>query len=188
MDPTGEYIVGTDGKAVSYSRGENGTIVWSKNASKDVQRVGNSMLQTQTGTEWFDKMRDAKHSVNIEIDNTEQTHTNLGSCEITMPDGSTDPNDVKKAKITIFEQNIVKQIKEAPNKYGDFTVNEMIGSVGGHEGVHGTDENNLWNAILINLIKGADTDGFFLKSIEIKPNRVGSQILQEIRNAKKITD
>ncbi|OMP74654.1 RHS repeat domain-containing protein [[Flexibacter] sp. ATCC 35208] len=49
IDPDGmapEWIVGTDGKKVSYTRKEEGTLVWSKNASEDVKRVGNAMNQS----------------------------------------------------------------------------------------------------------------------------------------------
>ena len=54
VDPNGEEVVGTDGKAVSYSYDNKGNVVWSNNASDDTKRIGNAMLQTETGKEQLD--------------------------------------------------------------------------------------------------------------------------------------
>jgi hypothetical protein len=59
------WIVGTDGKAVTYTNGQ-----WSSNTSADVQRVGNAMLGTTAGTERLNYMleHDEKISVTITSD------------------------------------------------------------------------------------------------------------------------
>jgi hypothetical protein len=71
IDPDGmapNWIEGTDGKRVTYTKDKDGNIVWSKNASADVQRAGNAMLQTEQGKEKLDVMMNAKHKISIEID------------------------------------------------------------------------------------------------------------------------
>lgn len=62
-DPTGCYIVGTDGKRVTF---QNET--WSKNASKDVQRIGNSMMLTKTGTKLLNDMVSRKYPIRLSLD------------------------------------------------------------------------------------------------------------------------
>ena len=132
IDPTGQYIVGIDGNPVTYTRNSDGNVIWSKNASADVQRIGNAMLQTKTGAESLGNMIDAKHGISLRIDKTEQNHTNRGLCSNNIPPYSRDPNDIKGSIITIFEQNIIKFMEKNQNLYGDFTVNEMISSTAGH--------------------------------------------------------
>ena len=94
IDPTGQYIVGTDGKPIQYTTYSNDSISWSSNTSADVQRVGNSMLQTNTGTEVFNNMIDAKHPISININKLEQTHSKLGDCFNSISDLSFNPNDI----------------------------------------------------------------------------------------------
>ncbi|MBQ7489141.1 MAG: hypothetical protein IJT51_01320, partial [Bacteroidales bacterium] len=45
VDPNGRTIVGTDGNDVTYSIDDKGTVVWSKNASKDTKKIGNELLK-----------------------------------------------------------------------------------------------------------------------------------------------
>ncbi len=75
-----EWIVGSDGKKVTYSTGKDGNLVWSKNASEDVKKVGNALNQTETGRDALKALDDSKSVITIKIDK-EQV--------IKEPDGST---------------------------------------------------------------------------------------------------
>ncbi len=69
IDPDGmapTWIEGTDGKKVTYKENKNGTVTWSKNASADVQKIGNALLKSPSA--------DAKQQfVNAATNNT-KTH------------------------------------------------------------------------------------------------------------------
>jgi hypothetical protein len=182
MDPTGQYIVGTDGKPIQYTI-SNGNISWSSNTSADVQRVGNAMLQTTTGTESFNNMINAKHPISISINNLEQSFSKLGLCENRRPD-TFNPDDIESSKITIFEKNILKQQEKAPIKYGNFSVDEIIGSVGGHEATHATDKQNIWQQILDKKVN--DITDFFYKMYESGANRVSDRMLDEYKKLWKV--
>ncbi|GBU06812.1 hypothetical protein AwDysgo_01430 [Bacteroidales bacterium] len=63
IDPTGMWIVGTDGRAVAYSR-KNG---WSENAPRDVQRLGNAMMKTETGKSRLKYMIEYNEKISISM-------------------------------------------------------------------------------------------------------------------------
>ncbi|MEI9911651.1 MAG: RHS repeat-associated core domain-containing protein [Bacteroidota bacterium] len=68
IDPDGRIVIGTDGNPVTYTRGDEGKVEWSKNASADIIQVGNSMLTTATGEKAFNDWQNAKTEVNLSID------------------------------------------------------------------------------------------------------------------------
>jgi hypothetical protein len=68
MDKDGEKVYGADGKPVTYEMLTNGKIVWSANASKATQRIGNAMLKTTTGKEMFAKMQEKNYFIELKFD------------------------------------------------------------------------------------------------------------------------
>lgn len=195
IDPDGmapTWIVGTDGKKVTYTVDSNGSLKWSNNASSDTKRIGNSMAQTKTGLTQLNKMRDSKHSVTLEINKTDLSPRNLA--ETQYPKGikrnkSTKEVIVDEVKIVIFEKNIENLIKEANDSEGKFSnqpvqdaydlskkdgIDVFMGSLGVHESVHSTDKENL-NQLGENVFDGKESDR------EIKPEEIEQQHLNELK-------
>ncbi|WP_368407542.1 RHS repeat domain-containing protein [Chryseobacterium gilvum] len=201
IDPDGrqpEWIVGKDGKAVTYKQNKDGSLIWSKNATADTKRIGDEMAKTKTGLSRLNKMRDAKHGVEIEINKTakdagnwaETTHPKkLGRNEKT---GEVTSN---YAKIEFFEARIEKRMEEhkaAPegtkfiganyNELYDLWTNEgmsaVLGSIGVHEGNHATDPANL-KLLGENIAKGKNND------LEKGPDAEEGKHLKELNEKKQ---
>ncbi|MET3730567.1 RHS repeat domain-containing protein [Moheibacter stercoris] len=198
IDPDGmapSWIVGTDGKKVTYTVNSDGSLKWSNNASSDTKRIGNAMANTKTGLTQLNKMRDSKHSVILEINKTDINPTNLA--ETQFPKGlkwnkTTKKTIVDEVKIVIFEKNVENLIKIADNAEGkipDQTLQDaydlskedgidvFMGSLGTHESVHATDEENL-NQKGANVFEGIKSDR------EKKPNQIEQQHLDELKSKK----
>jgi hypothetical protein len=163
IDPDGmapEWIVGTDGKKVTYKKDNQGNATWSKNASADVKRVGNDLLLTKTGTGQLDKLinSDIKVKVNIS-EQANITKTSDGQFNYTYGgtrQGSTDKQDnygisidkdgkysIKEASITVYAGTITEDAKTSNPKHAGLTTDEAIGAVAGHEIVHATDKEEI---------------------------------------------
>lgn len=154
MKPT--WIRGNDGKAVTYTIGNNGVIEWSKNATDDIKRGGNAMLKTKNGKEVLDRMIEAKHEITYTI-SPETSDSYLGVTMITSIND--EQKEFEKAEITIYEGSI-KMIKKQAQKggladpktgildqlatdvYSNASVDELIGTISTHEGVHSVDKNS----------------------------------------------
>jgi hypothetical protein len=79
-DPDGRDLVGSDGKAVSYEKDKKtGEVTWSKNATKDIVRVGNAMLYTKTGSKMLDKMISSSVKITLQV----SIETSFGSYPLT---------------------------------------------------------------------------------------------------------
>jgi hypothetical protein len=173
MDLTGQYIVGTDGKPVTYKQDSKGNVTWSKNAGADVQRIGNSMLQTNAGTESLNRMRDAEHSISLNIDKSVQNHDMLGVC-YNIYDNKEDPNrTVEASKIVIFENNIENSNLIKRDVYSEFTIDDFIGAVAGHEEQHSTNK----NSILMSWFHDKTNNPIFYELKEADSKRIEKQIL-----------
>ena len=64
-DADGNYVIGSDGKPVTYTQGKNGQIKWSSNATADVKKIGEAMLKTEKGKQVFDKMVASRGKVHL---------------------------------------------------------------------------------------------------------------------------
>ena len=76
VDPNGRTIVGTDGNDVTYSIDDKGTVVWSKNASKDTKKIGNELLKTQTGKQQLDKLVHSETRIRLNISKKDKNGNN----------------------------------------------------------------------------------------------------------------
>lgn len=176
-DANGAYIVGTDNQAVFFER-KNGQIEWSKNASIDVQRVGNAMLKTKTGSDVFKSMQDADHSIKLEMDYTSITPGTFAH---------TEPSYDKDGNVTsVTTKFFMGEIRDFANKAttgsrdkqsqamwdNKFTEEEVLGANGAHEGVHATDKQNLKD-LYDNTYKGTN------KNIETGPEKVEQNFIDE---------
>ena len=138
-DPTGCYIVGTDGKRVTF---QNET--WSKNASMDVQRIGNSMMLTKTGTKLLNDMVSRKYPIRLSLDDK-----TTGEIRFAKTDYEIDKDkrghkrlrnsDIVKGDIVIFLKVIEANKDDDLYKNSGLSTEEMIGTIATHEATHVTD-------------------------------------------------
>ncbi len=153
VDPDGEEIVGTDGKAVTYSYNEKGDVVWSTNASDDTKRIGNAMLQTETGKEQLDFLisgTKTKITMKISADNRGDVMGEMIPGKATKnKDGSI---DLKSATIMIYEGSIINYLNNDNTKTDNMisdnttmgmlvrkanpTIDQFIGAEACHEAEH----------------------------------------------------
>jgi hypothetical protein len=160
-DPDGrapEWIVGTDGKKVNYTKNADGSLTWSKNASADVQKVGNALNQTSEGQKELGALNDAKHPISIKVDNEHVIQEADGSYKfgntLTTPKITIDPKtgaetrEFAKSEITIYEKTITEHSIGTSYILGNgekvditnLTVTDRIGDAAVHEATHATDK------------------------------------------------
>jgi RHS repeat-associated protein len=139
-DPNGKWIVGTDGKKVTYSPDKG----WSKNASPDVQRIGNAMLKINIGTERLNFMLNTDEKVSLSI-SPDVMYGETPSPFI----GGRDSKRVRISSPIVTEHNITifeGSINEAFAKWGymfdaEIDKENTIGVIGVHESGHVNKEN-----------------------------------------------
>ena len=193
IDPDGmapDWIVGSDGKRVSYSRQKDGTIKWSSNATADIIRAGNSMLNTKTGKKRLDILLSSETKIHFDITPDEKIKrfgdSETGKNMVSYTYGETIPRtalektiDGKKSieftelTIKIYEGTIVTDAKSSKPKHAYLTTDETIAAVVGHESVHSADKSQISNEYL--------TPGF---NKEKKPNQIETQIMKEFKDIK----
>jgi RHS repeat-associated protein len=188
IDPDGmkpEWIVGTDGKAVSYQVGKDGKVSWSSNASADVKRVGNEMAKSDVGKQVLSNMNESKTAITIKVDNA--TIKNDGTYTKAQTDYGKDKDGNPTATITIHEGSIKDQKDYVTDRgtlpIGDkdvpanqVTTDDVVGSEGVHEGTHVTDKGS--NPI--------DSPKSTSEQREAKPNEnQGKHIEQVIKDKKE---
>jgi hypothetical protein len=148
IDPTGMYIVGDDGRPIIYDD-ENG---WSKNASADVQKIGNAMMRTPEGKKILNNMMATKYGISINykegfhpekpsksgetrIDNK---NGNVTGVTITLFDGKIQ-EDVAGYQQGGQGKSLVNPTEKQQILFDQVTtLTERIGQVGAHEGTHAT--------------------------------------------------
>jgi RHS repeat-associated protein len=192
IDPDGREIIGTDGKPVTYQT-VNGQTVWSKNASADVQRVGNALLQTKAGSGRLDALVSSDTKVSIKVsgevkisknEETGKTTVRYGETKITKFEKNADGSySAKEATLTVFEGTIKTIAGQKQQLSGDagekqqIGVEGSIGAVAAHESVHAVDPENV-NQNLQNQLDGKNND------IEKKPEQVEKQVQSELLKKK----
>ena len=168
-DPTGQWIIGNDNKAVTYTYNDKGAIQWSNNMRNDTKIVLDAMMRTTTGTKQVKTMLHANHPILIfttDIEgfgNTRRTYTTFHK---------------KGSDITITRANIEINIHDI-KAYGDIdtelknlSTEDRIGTVGVHESEHATNPQAISNA----------RDDKSSKEAEKIANRVTYQHLEELKN------
>jgi len=182
-DPDGRTIVGPDGKPVTYQRDEEtGDITWSDNATDDIRRIGNALLETNTGTEQLDLMIASEVEIGLNISDEERFNEDGNPVRgITAYTDYTKNEDgsytVHSAEITIYEGSI----KEYMNRYSEGThvrvmntVDRMIGGTAGHESIHATDPVNASRSLQQAI------DKIPYPGRETKPGEIERQIIREV--------
>ncbi|MBI3221289.1 MAG: RHS repeat-associated core domain-containing protein, partial [Bacteroidetes bacterium] len=139
IDPDGREVVGSDGKAVTYER-KDGKVIWSKNATADIMKIGNSMLSTKKGEKSFQSWQSMSTKVNIKIDK----ETKSKDLAQTTPTQDANSNAVKnkdghyaETTVTFFDKTIQANMAEGSGKrLENASEEEAYGTVGVHEEAH----------------------------------------------------
>lgn len=160
-DPDGQepqWIVGTDGKRVTYATNKDGSITWSKNASADVRMVGNSLAQTEAGREALKSMTDAKHKISLAVDQETLVQEPDGTYRFGItsntpiikkdPKTGKETRDFYESKITIYEKALSEfglgELYTLGNgetvNIKNLTLTDRIGDAATHEAAHATDK------------------------------------------------
>jgi hypothetical protein len=155
VDPDGMYVVGIDGKPVSYDS-KNG---WSANASSDAQLIGNAMMLTPEGKTVFENMQAMDYGITLNYkDGFNLIDKNkLGE---TIIDYDKKTGEVIGVTINLFDGqiqkgvNLYQSVKDGTAKTNENasertillseqapSLVERIGQVGSHEGTHSTNPN-----------------------------------------------
>jgi RHS repeat-associated protein len=140
MDGDGRVVIGTDGKPVTYEKGENGVIKWSENASADVVKVGNAMLTTTFGEKAFNKWQDASTKIKIVVDTKTQSN-DLAQTNPTRDENGeplvSENGQYIEATVTFFQKKIDADRSENSGKrFEGASEEEAYGTVGTHEVYH----------------------------------------------------
>ena len=132
VDPTGKYIIGKDGKKVTYS---NGKI--SDNALPDTKRVGEAMCKTRVGRKRFKKLLNANFPITITIEDSKEERPDLNGVSVILYD--IDRKSVTKADIFIYEKSIKDKITNK-REQGITTLDleDYLGATAVHEATHVT--------------------------------------------------
>jgi hypothetical protein len=87
---------------------------------------------------------------------------------------------IKEATITIYEGTISEGVKDGSGlKHEGLTLEQAIGAVSGHEGVHATDKSE------INKDLKAEVEGRVRTGKEDKPNQVEQRIINQSKKLNK---
>lgn len=184
-DEQGNYVIGSDGKAVTYTKGKEGQIIWSSNATDDVKRIGEALFKTRTGSQIFESMQNTKYGINLKMSPNIDPKA-LG--RTIKWDPQTKKGTISKVDIIIFEGNLIDMknnvlvsncnynspqgmlFQNSIERTGN--IEEAIGAVAAHEGIHATDPKNIQES-LSNKYLGTSFD------VETKPEEIETQFLIE---------
>ncbi|MEN0053541.1 MAG: hypothetical protein AAGC65_07720 [Mucilaginibacter sp.] len=180
IDPNGKEIIGTDGKAVTYSINKEGAVSWSKNASAGTQIIGNALVKSGAVGD-LNAFRDSKVQVTL-VYSTENNPNEIGHTDNSYIHGT---DQVAKSTVTVYGG----AIDDMANKVANGTVyagdkghlqtaalqagdkDAVVAAAAGHERIHATDQTNQ-SQVKSNLTKGTNFD------TEKAPNANETQILQ----------
>ncbi|RKR82855.1 RHS repeat-associated protein [Mucilaginibacter gracilis] len=180
IDPNGKEIIGTDGKAVTYSVNKSGAVSWSKNASAGTQIIGNALAKSG-GISDLNAYRDSKVQVTL-VYSSENNATEIGHTDNSYIHGT---DQVAKSTVTIYGGAIDDMASQVANgsvyggdkghlqtaalQLGD--KDAVVAAAAGHERIHATDQTNQ-SQVKSNLDKGTTFD------TEKAPNANETKILQ----------
>lgn len=143
IDPDGmiaDWIKGTDGHAVTYSKNSDGSVTWSANASNDVKKIGNSMLTTSYGEKQFNKWQDAKTEVSLKIDYEHNSNSYAKTKVIGSAKKLNEDGQYKEIEVTFYDKVIKKEMSETGKRFDGATEEETYGANGSHEVDHNDPE------------------------------------------------
>jgi RHS repeat-associated protein len=190
IDPDGREIVDPQGRrAITYDK--KGGMHFTKYATADIRRVAGALSLTTEGAAQLKRINssDIKTKINVSSDSKIETRAD-GSTSYTYGEtvqGNYNEKDnygrkvnadgtygIKEATITIYEGTITEGVKDGSGlKHEGLTVEQAIGAVAGHEGVHATDKAE------INKDLKSEMKGKVRNEKEHKPNNVEQKIIDQ---------
>ncbi len=154
IDPDGRepHIPGTDGKPISYEE-VDGEIAWSPNTPQDLQTLGETIMQSETGKTQFDKAIASEDYISISV--SERTifqnsfdkksplklgNTKWGGDILDFNPGGEPTFAANKFEITLFEGSIDALSERGFKNYdsNNLTQNQKLARTLGHELEHAT--------------------------------------------------
>jgi hypothetical protein len=164
-DPLGDTLIDDQGKNISFNMDKRGNITWGKNVTADIKREGELMAKTETGRKILSDMASGEHDVTIKIDQhmifQKDGVFKLGETKSEVDDKT---GKLTRTDITIYERTIQAAIdyvsgggianpEKVSMELGNASYplalvskDDIVGSVGVHEGTHATDR--MSNSIL----------------------------------------
>lgn len=198
IDPDGmgpQWIVGTDGKRVTHTVNNDGSLSWSSNASADTQRVGNALARSQTGLAKLEEVSNSHNPTEFIIDKESKPNkwgaTSFGSGGMSL-DKKSGNYSSECITVTLFEANLKQYVTDILGGLSTTTdstqgkeyekaakandLEALIAADAGHEIEHTLDDNVNKN---IANVQGAKNN------LEECPEETETIILQEINNTRK---
>lgn len=180
IDPDGRWV-----KGVSY--GKDGTLVFSKEASKSTIRMckalslndnGKSMLKFAINSDINVKMKMVNNEKSISHGTTLQGNNNPKDNygRVVNPDGT---YGIKEATVSVNEAELKNAILNPKSEHYGQTLEEAIGATTGHEIVHGTNKSEINKDIKSEINHTKRTDG------EVIPEKVEQKIINETKQSNK---
>ena len=190
VDPDGKEFVDHNGVKIVITYNRNGTLSFSKNATPDVIRAANALYLTPTGRTQLKRMDRSDIKVYLSISSESNIHQRSdGKTKYTYGkavQGNYNENDnygkklnpdgtygIKEASIVVYEGTIKEQLEQGNGKHRGLTLEQAIGAVVGHEGVHATDKSEIHKDIKAEMRDRLRDDR------ETVPNRIEQQIINE---------
>ena len=137
IDPSGKWIVGTDGKRIYYSV-ERG---FSKNASSDVVEIGNAMLLAETGKKILNNMLNTDYPIYLSFGFTEKGNAGRTTTNVSFKKYKNGGFNKQVTDVSIILNMLgIKELNDDKNpRHKGMGIKYRIGAVATHEGTHATD-------------------------------------------------
>ena len=193
IDPDGKEFVDHNGVKIVITYNRNGTLSFSKNATIDVMRAAKALYGTPTGRTQLRRMDQSDIKVKLSISPESKTWRTVDG-KLTQiygkaVQGNFNESDnyarkvnsdgtygITEASIIIYEGTIKGQLEQGQGKHQGLTLEQAIGAVVAHEGVHATDKSEIHKDI-----KEEMTKYQVREDREVKPNAVERQIMKEYK-------
>jgi RHS repeat-associated protein len=206
----GRYFVGTDGRPVTVTVRQDGSITLGRNASSDLRRMANLVTasKSETALGQFTKLANNQTRVNFKIVTERvnnrllglhQAHDSQGPIKWRagtdgtgtferMPEyiQGANGNAYKEASITIFEGNFTQDQIDAQRFLSDdngLTKDEMLVATFAHEGYHDTDQRTI---DAIKKRQEGRTDNFDVETAA--ENNAENKVYREVKNRRQQRD
>ena len=137
IDPSGKWIVGTDGKRIYYSVER----VFSKNASSDVVEIGNAMLLAETGKKILNNMLNTDYPIYLSFGFTEKGNAGRTTTNVSFKKNKNGGFNKQVTDVSIILNMLgIKELNDDKNpRHKGMGIKYRIGAVATHEGTHATD-------------------------------------------------